>query len=211
MTSEIKTALQRKQELIIRPQSTVEEVLEKSKTKNLGAMIWLLGQNDDQAIKWFAKSQDGLRQYEIYAEGPRPRQEWHIRYQNKGIIEHVLSTFRNEWECKNAAEVIEAGYPIDREALQKEKAHFDALLTRGGKKWDFYGVIDNKQIWAYRSKGAKSAYVIVYDYRTPQYGWTVSVRTWFKTGRGIRKLKIETIANCQTLEEAQNAILRITN
>lgn len=175
------------------------------------AMVWMLGRNDDEATQWFARSQDGKRQYEIWASGLRPRQAWQIRYAENGVIENFAHTFRSEWECKNAAEVIEAGHPIDQQALENERKHLDAILTRGGKRWEFYGVIDQKQIWAYKPKGAKYAYVIVFDYRVPNLGWTVSVRTWFKSGNSIRRLKIETIANCTSLEQAQDAILRLTS
>jgi hypothetical protein len=197
--------------------SVVEELIQDSKKSGRGgAMLWMLGQNDEQATKWYARSQDGVRQYEIWADGLRPRQTWHIRYSKADKdgnhdTTQLHHTFRNEWECKNAAEVIEAGYPLDQEALDKERKHLDAILTRGGKRWEFYGVIDNKQIWAYKPKSAKHAYVIVYDYKQPQLGWTVSVRTWFKSGNYIRRLKIETIANCASLEQAQDAILRLTS
>jgi hypothetical protein len=195
----------------------VEELIESGrKSGRGGAMVWMLGQNDEQATKWYARSQDGVRQYEIWAHGLRPRQAWHIRYSkadrdgNREITE-LQHIFRNEWECKNAAEVIEAGYPLDKEALNEEREHLDAIMTRGGKRWEFYGVVDNKQIWAYRPNGAKHAYVIIFDYKNPQFGWTVSVRTWFKSGNSIRKLKIETLANCPSLEQAQDAILRLTS
>jgi hypothetical protein len=209
--------------------SVVEELIESGrKSGRGGAMVWMLGQNDEQATKWYARSQDGVRQYEVWADGLRPRQAWHIRYSkaissgdvsnthisnkdgNREITE-LQHIFRNEWECKNAAEVVEAGYPLDKEALADERKHLDAIMTRGGKKWEFYGVVDNKQIWAYRPNGAKHAYVIIFDYKNPQFGWTVSVRTWFKSGGSIRRLKIETLANCTSLEQAQDAILRLTS
>lgn len=206
MTSDIISRLQRN-----RPLSIVDQIVDDHKKTTSRAMVWMLGRNDDEATQWFARSQDGKRQYEIWAEGLRPRQVWKIRYAENGVIENFSHTFRNEWECKNAAEVIEAGHPIDKQALEDERKNLDAILTRGGKKWEFYGVIDQKQIWAYKPKQAKHAYVIVYDYRRPDMGWCVSVRTWFKSGNSIRKLKIETIANCNSLEQAQDAILRLTS
>jgi hypothetical protein len=172
-------------------------------------MTWMLGQNDELETRWLARSQDGKRQYEVSASGDRPRTAWRIRILRGEEIEDQSVILISEYEAKSAAEMLESRNPIDEAAMANERAHLNAIMTRGGKKWEFYGVIDQKQIWAYRPRNALHAYVIIYDYRQPNMGWTVTLRSWGKEKGGIRKLKIDTIANCESLEQAQDKVLRL--
>lgn len=177
---------------------------------NTGAMLWMLVQNDPKAVRWYARSQDGKREYEVSSIEERPRMIWQVRIAELGKIENLSTDLVSEWEAKNAAEMLEARHPLDQQAIAIERDRFNSILTRGGKKWECYGVIDNKQIWAY-TPSTKQAYVIIYDYLHPDQGWTTSERTWVKfRGSGISQLKIKTLSRCKTLAEAQDTILRLT-